>query len=253
MWTSSSPATAVISIPGTTRIPRAAASAVTSAIPAVVSWSVTAATEMRAAASSSTSAAGVDRPSDSVALATQWVEPAYLEPDASWCLPGGEPASPLANGGAFGGKADSPAPGAARELADRFGRPVRVVLAREDVVRLGPKRPPIAATARLVDGVVVIDGVAAPGFPVDVVWPTTDGIAVRANWRTVEVPGPPTGAAARAVGLAEQAMLVAGALRRLPEVVTPSGARASVSLESSGDRIERVLVELAAEIGRAHV
>ncbi len=39
-------------------------------------------------------------------LRTSWVEPAYLEPDASWCEPGGEPWSPVANGGAFGGKAD---------------------------------------------------------------------------------------------------------------------------------------------------
>ena len=37
-------------------------------------------------------------------LRTTWVEPGYLEPDASWCAPGGEPATPLANGGAFGGK-----------------------------------------------------------------------------------------------------------------------------------------------------
>ena len=34
-----------------------------------------------------------------VTLRTTWVEPAYLEPDASWCRPGGEPASALANGG----------------------------------------------------------------------------------------------------------------------------------------------------------
>ncbi len=48
------------------------------------------------------------QPEGGVRLATSWVEPAYLEPDASWCRPGGEPASPLANGGAFGGKAASP-------------------------------------------------------------------------------------------------------------------------------------------------
>ena len=72
-------------------------------------------------------------------LQTTWVEPAYLEPDSSWCLPGGEPAHPAANGGAFGGKVASPAPAAARELADRYGRPVRVVFSREDVVRLGPE------------------------------------------------------------------------------------------------------------------
>ena len=46
-----------------------------------------------------------------VRLATGWVEPAYLEPDASWCAPGGEPATPLANGGAFGGKVGSPVAG----------------------------------------------------------------------------------------------------------------------------------------------
>jgi xanthine dehydrogenase small subunit len=86
-------------------------------------------------------------PRGGVRLATSWVEPAYLEPDASWCEPGGEPATPLANGGAFGGKLASLAPAAARELADRFGRTVRVVYSREDCVRLGPKRPPIAASA----------------------------------------------------------------------------------------------------------
>ena len=41
-------------------------------------------------------------------LQTTWVEPAYVEPDASWCRPGDAPASPLANGGAFGGKRESP-------------------------------------------------------------------------------------------------------------------------------------------------
>ena len=45
-----------------------------------------------------------------VTLRTTWVEPAYLEPDASWCEPGGEPATPLANGGAFGAKRESPSP-----------------------------------------------------------------------------------------------------------------------------------------------
>src|SRR4029077_17437583 len=64
-------------------------------------------------------------------LRTTWVEPAYLEVDASWCLPGGDPATPLANGGAFGGKAASVAPAAARRLADEFGRPVRVLFSRE--------------------------------------------------------------------------------------------------------------------------
>ncbi|HEY1733626.1 MAG TPA: 2Fe-2S iron-sulfur cluster-binding protein, partial [Acidimicrobiales bacterium] len=50
-------------------------------------------------------------------LRTTWVEPAYLEPDASWCTPGGVPASPLANGGAFGGKRRSPVAADAARLA----------------------------------------------------------------------------------------------------------------------------------------
>src|SRR5262249_19853695 len=100
-----------------------------------------------------------------VRLNTGWVEPAYLEPDASWCEPGGTPASALANGGAFGGKETAAGPRAARALADALGRVVRVVSSREDVVRLGPKRPPISARAYVDGPRVVIDGVVAG--PVD--------------------------------------------------------------------------------------
>jgi aerobic-type carbon monoxide dehydrogenase small subunit (CoxS/CutS family) len=154
-----------------------------------------------------------DLPPGGVRLATSWVEPAYLEPDASWCAPGGEPASPLANGGAFGGKVGSPAPGAARELADRLGVTVRVVFAREDVVRLGPKRPPISASARYVDGTVVVDGLvagdAAP-FRDPVRWPYR--VAERGEWSTVVIAGPATSRDLRAVGLAERAVLLEGAL-----------------------------------------
>jgi xanthine dehydrogenase small subunit len=185
-------------------------------------------------------------PPGGVQLATQWVEPAYLEPDASWCAPGGEPASPLANAGAFGGKLHSAAPMAARELADHLGRAVRVVYSREDVVRLGPKRPPIAAVAVARDGVVEIDGVVARGAGEPRVWPVPAGIEVRARWAEVDVPGPPVSADLRAVGLAEQALLVAGALGRDVEVVTPSGARASAQVALERDKVTTVNVSLAA-------
>src|SRR5205085_3830079 len=92
-----------------------------------------------------------------------WVEPGYLEPDASWCVPGGVPVTPLANGGAFGGKTTSAVGEVARRLADEHGRAVRVVLAREDVVRLGPKRPPIAAGLRA-DGSGVVRVVRTSGI-----------------------------------------------------------------------------------------
>jgi aerobic-type carbon monoxide dehydrogenase small subunit (CoxS/CutS family) len=140
-----------------------------------------------------------------VTLQTTWVEPAYLEPDASWCVPGGEPASPVANGGAFGGKVGSVAPGVARALADKWGRPVRVLFSREDVVRLGPKRPPIAAGVRL-DGTGVIRVATAPGVA-DTIRHAFPELAVE----EVDVPGPPVTAAIRAAGWAEAAVLVAAA------------------------------------------
>jgi aerobic-type carbon monoxide dehydrogenase small subunit (CoxS/CutS family) len=196
-------------------------------------------------------------PPGGVRLATSWVEPAYLEPDASWCEPGGEPASPLANGGAFGGKEHSLAPRVARELADQYGRTVRVVYSREDVVRLGPKRPPIAAVAVARDGAVAIDGVIARGGA-PCAWPAP--VDVTAQWTEVDVVGPPVGPELRAAGLAEQAMLVAGALGRNVDVVTPSGARASASCEdgrvrvrlAAGDPLDEIVLRSYA-IGAAHM
>ncbi len=185
-------------------------------------------------------------PPGGVQLATQWVEPAYLEPDASWCVPGGEPVAPLANGGAFGGKLHSAAPAAARELADRLQRTVRVVYAREDVVRLGPKRPPIAAVATAHHDEVDIIGVVARGAGEPRVWPTPAGIHVRAKWTEVDLPGPCVSSDLRAVGLAEQAVLVAGALGRDVDVVTPSGARANAQVEITLGTVAKVDVMLAA-------
>jgi hypothetical protein len=151
-------------------------------------------------------------PDGGVAVATGWVEPAYLEPDASWCEPGGEPASPLANGGAFGGKLDSLAPSAARELADPHGRTVRVVNSREDLVRLGPKRPPIAATAVLRDGRVLIDGVVVGATVPPVGAASVYALDIDESWSTTNVPGPPTSPRLRAWPLAERTLLVEGAL-----------------------------------------
>lgn len=186
-------------------------------------------------------------PPGGVRLATSWVEPAYLEPDASWCEPGGEPATPLANGGAFGGKLHSEAPSVARRLAGEHGRTVRVVYSREDVVRRGPKRPPIAASAVVRDGVVEIEGVVARGAAPRV-WPTPQGVTVRASWTEVDVAGPPVSPEIRAAGLAEQAVLVAGALGYEPAVVTDSGARAEavVALDDATGALRGVAVRLAA-------
>jgi xanthine dehydrogenase small subunit len=134
-------------------------------------------------------------------LRTTWVEPAYLETDASWCQPGGSPASPLANGGAFGAKVASEAPAAARRLADEEGRPVRVVYSREDTVRLGPKRPPVAVGLRG-DGTGVMRAVATPGLA-ELVGARLPGIELE----EVEVAGPPTSLSLRGAGWAEVAAM----------------------------------------------
>jgi xanthine dehydrogenase small subunit len=188
-------------------------------------------------------------------LRTSWVEPAYLETDASWCAPGGEPASPLANGGAFGGKAASIAPGVARALADRHGRPVRVLLSREDVVRLGPKRPPVAAGVRA-DGSGVLRVVRTPGVAAAVA-AVAPGLVVE----EVDVHGPTTSGALRAAGWAEAVILLA-ALGGGPAVTvtSPVGGRATASVRDGailvsvacGEPLDEVVLRSYC-IGAAHM
>jgi xanthine dehydrogenase small subunit len=166
-------------------------------------------------------------------LRTSWVEPAYLETDASWCTPGGEPATPLANGGAFGGKVDSPVPEVARHLADEHGRSVRVVMSREDTVRYGPKRPPVAAGVRR-DGSGIIRVVRTPGI-VEAIAAVAPSLAVE----EVDAAGPPTSSAIRGAGWVEAAVLLA-ATRGEAAVVSPDGARASAEVRDDGTVAVRV-------------
>jgi len=163
-------------------------------------------------------------------LRTTWVEPAYLEPDASWCAPGGQPVTALANGGAFGGKTTSAVGAVARQLADEHGRVVRVLLSREDTVRLGPKRPPIAAGVRA-DGTGVLRAVRTAGIA-DAVHAVAPGIEVE----EVDVAGPPTSVALRAAGWAETAVLQA-ALAGAARVTSPDGATAEAELSDGRVRV----------------
>ncbi len=164
-------------------------------------------------------------------LQTTWVEPAYLEPDASWCAPGGEPVTPLANGGAFGGKRSSEVAAVARRLADEHGTAVRALYAREDVVRLGPKRPPLAAGVRA-DGTGVVRVVRTPGIAGAIA-----SVAPRLTVEEVDVPGPPTSAALRGAGWAEAAVLLASLGDAPDTVVAPNGARATATLDDGGVRV----------------
>lgn len=176
-------------------------------------------------------------------LQTTWVEPAYLEPDASWCRPGGRPATPLANGGAFGGKRRSPVTDEARRLAGEEGAAVRVVWSREDVARLGPKRPPVAVGVRA-DGTGVLRVARTPGATgLEELAGRVTAVAPGLRVEVVDVPGPAVSADLRGAGWVEATVVTAvlDALRSgtaLPgaavTVSGPAGGRARVSVAPDG-------------------
>lgn len=173
-------------------------------------------------------------------LRTSWVDPAYLETDCSWCEPGGDPAPPAANGGAFGGKRTSPLPAAARALAEERGERVALRWSREDCARRSAKRPPVAGGMRS-DGTGVLRVARTAGL--------AEAVALAAPDLTVEevdVPGPPTSVHLRAAGWAEAVLLsaAAGAASPLLEfdgdgvrVLQPGGGRATVSISAGRVRV----------------
>jgi len=175
-----------------------------------------------------------------VRLATTFVEPAYLETDASWCEPGGEPVSCLANGGAFGGKMQSMVSAAARELADEHGRAVRVLLGREDVAQLGPKRPPIAAgLAPDGSGVVRVARTSGSGDLSE--WLRAFAAAFAAPGpgcavEVVDVPGPPVSAQVRGAGWVEAAVLSAASRAyRVADDMAAHGAADDMAAHGAAD------------------
>lgn len=190
----------------------------------------------------------------SAALRTSWVEPAYLETDASWCEPGGQPATSLANGGAFGAKAVDSLGSVARDLADRHGRAVRVLWSREDVVRLGVKRPPLAGGA-MADGTGRITVARTSGIA-EAIAAVAPGLVVD----QVDLAGPPTSVAVRAAGWAEALVLLAGARGSLAPVHAPGGGVAEAEVVdgrirvrvAAGDPLDQVVLRSYA-IGAAHM
>ncbi len=185
-------------------------------------------------------------------LQTTWVEPGYVEPDASWCSPGGEPASPLGNGGAFGGKRHSPVGADARRLADRHGRPVRVLWSREDVVRDGPKRPPVAAGVNA-DGTGVLRvGVSQGGVPDDQ-WASVVAEVARVApglvLESVPLVGPPISFDLRGAVWAEAAVVAACApMSRSPEWREEHGLRCEIAAPGGGRAVARCLPDGSVEV-----
>lgn len=223
------------------------------------------------------------------ALRTTWTDAAYLETDASWCEPGQEPVSAVANGGAFGAKSDDArvddigtddagsgdagsgdarafkvggaraldVRAAAKTLADEHGRPVLVLASREDVAERSPKRPPVAGGMNA-DGSGVLRVASTPNMVeiVEAVASIAPGLAVE----EVPVVGPPTSARLRAVGWAEAVVLRAGASKALQVVRSPEGAEAEAVFEGGVIKVNvgcgRVLDETVLRsfcIGAAHM
>lgn len=173
--------------------------------------------------------AGPDGDGWARSLRTTWVEPGYLEPDAAWATPDGRSHGPLGNGGAFGGKLDSDVERTARRLAAAHGRPVRVLSTREDVVRVGPKRPPVAIGMRP-DGTGVVRVARTPGIAAAIA-----AIAPQVTVEEVDVVGPATSASLRAAGWAEVAVVLSSLQPGPDDTVTgPDGAVATARIAPDG-------------------
>lgn len=185
-------------------------------------------------------AAPIDLPEGdwAITLQTGWVDPAYLETDAAWAEPGSVLTDPVANGGAFGAKVDSPVPAQALELAEAHGTAVRLRWSREDVVRRGPKRPPMAIGLRA-DGTGIARVARTAGIA-ERIASFAPGVTVE----EVDVVGPPTSASIRGAGWAEVAAVQA-ALRAQQQqqqrneasVTSPEGASATVRIDQAGAHV----------------
>ena len=107
-----------------------------------------------------------------------------------------------------------------------------MLLSREDAVRLGPKRPPIAAGVRG-DGTGIVRVVRTAGIAGAI-----NAVAPGLTVEEVDVDGPPTSSALRAAGWAEAHVLLAAARGRTPVVVsTEDGARAEAEVTADGIRV----------------
>ncbi|MFN0029185.1 MAG: 2Fe-2S iron-sulfur cluster-binding protein [Acidimicrobiales bacterium] len=182
-------------------------------------------------------------------LQTSWVDAAYLETDASWCRPGEEPADPAGNGGDFGAKANSPVARAAHELANRHGRAVRVRFSREDAIRLGAKRPPLAAGIDLSARRLVIHVARTPGVAAALRAGLGSDHGFEVAIHEVDVAGPPTSLAPRCAGWAEGVVLRSALTGDLERVHQPDGGWASARVVTGENG--RAMID--AEVGAGDV
>jgi len=170
-------------------------------------------------------------------LQTTFVEPAYVEPDSSWCVPGDDPAPPFANAGAFGAKRHSRVMGDVRRLAEEFGSPVLVTWPREEVVRRGAKRPPIALSLRADGSGCLRIGRTPESDPYDELLEQLSSLFPSLQLEVAEIAGPRVGVTHRGAVIAE--VLSAYAVLETPAndpiaVEAPNGGRARVEITGDG-------------------
>lgn len=167
-----------------------------------------------------------------VSLQTTFCEPAYVEPDTSWCEPEGEPSSPAANAGAFGAKRRSDIRDDAERLARETGRAVTVSWSREAVVRKGKKRPPLSVGLRSDGSGVAHVAVTPKSDDLGELIGVVRGVLPEIDIEVHDVLGPPVGATHRGAILAEllAARATIGRVAGEPLTVTsPNGATATVT------------------------
>ena len=164
-------------------------------------------------------------------LRTTWVDAGYLEPDASWCEPGGVPASPAGNGGAFGAKSQSRLPEIAQRLANLHERPILAMAGREDVTRDAPKRPPVAGGMNA-DGTGILR--VANGNSFDLLVANVASVAPHLEVVPTDIVGPAVSSQIRAAGWAEAVVLMAGARGHAGVVKSPDGSQAEAEIASDG-------------------
>jgi aerobic-type carbon monoxide dehydrogenase small subunit (CoxS/CutS family) len=164
-------------------------------------------------------------------LQTTFVEPAYLELDASWCAPGGVPASASGNAGDFGAKARSAVTEDAAALAARHGTAIRARWTREAATLRGHKRPPLSLGLRRGGGGVVRLGRTLGSAALEALADEIRQLDDRLEVEVLDVPGPPVGVTHRGAGIAEvlAARAVLGATADGWCTVTALGAVASVA------------------------
>ena len=169
-------------------------------------------------------------------LRTTFVEPAYVEPDASWCAPGGDSTTPFSNAGAFGAKRSSTIMADARRLAEGEGSGILALWPREEVVRRGAKRPPISLALRA-DGSGRLAIATTPSSDdltplINQLFDLAPGLEVE----LVEVVGPRIGASHRGAVIAE-VLAARAAIGHLPgepvTVTTANGATATVVIDAA--------------------